>query len=1091
MDDEEVQMDSFWGEIMNQHPGEMNLEAVTSALQQGAPVDGDEGALLTPLQHAAHTSNLRLARILCDFNASLELPTRLHEGCTAMHLATRAGNEAMVLLLVAMGARVDAKDDRGRTPLHFAAEAGHNDIVDLLLSYGAPVDVKDAAGHTPVLYAAREGHTHTLKTLIDHGCSLHTLDQDGATPLHLAAERGHLRTVCMLLVSGVSPDIEDNNRCKAEDRALRRGWTVVVDLLQHPQDAGDILEQFALEERAGGGDEDDNLLDSLDVRSEVRGYLKPDDRTASGMEPELSAFDDNTRVEPSSASFVDIDVDPEASGLAEAINKIRLVPLAALDDNGPESLAPPAFDNNNDSRMSFLPTADVKRVAESCIEQEYSYPAGGDDKSPDLLRFDDRDDGTCKESSASSAVGDSLEAGSSISTCGAGNIEQRSLPIARGDSMEAQTLCFSSGDDGMEPEPSCLSSGDDGLEQEPSCLSSGDDGLEQEPLCLSSGDDGLEPEPSCLSSGDDGLEQEHNDGCSVNTEPNRSSAFGGGCVVEQQSPANTYDSCTTGDPPGRGSGDPGLNLDNIRPSKQDLNKKLLAAAAEGLVREMELMVERGADLSSTSTNPGEEGLQALHLACWGGHTEVVAKLLDYGVDPRAVAAGREGVHWAAFGGHVTVLRLLKERGCDVTAASTPDGSTPLHLAADNGNLDAIRWLVQHGVKIHAVDGMGRTALELAQASRAKLVVDYLERKSDEELLLRAAACGLTNSAKTLIEKGVNVNAGSYLESQEGWRALHLAADGGHKGVVEVLLQAGVLLDVTNAQGMTAAHIAAQAGHLEILQLLIGKLPPIEAENNGRHLVHWAAIGGYVPVLNYLQTKKYNLKVTTGKEETALHLAADHGNLEAVQWLVKQGINFNLRDNKGFTAEDFARKEHHREVYSFLRNLAKVQEAKLLEAASEGHMRGVSRLLDCGVNVDCACQDADNRGRRPIHFAAHKGNLDVLQALLLAGAKREVTDIKGNTAMHWAALGGQLKTMQFLRANNCKVAVLNCCRETPLHFAASANHPEVLKWLLAQGVDRNIKSSSGITAEDIASRRRHHEAAEVLHNFGKNIDAITA
>lgn len=85
------------------------------------------------------------------------------------------------------------------------------------------------------------------------------------------------------------------------------------------------------------------------------------------------------------------------------------------------------------------------------------------------------------------------------------------------------------------------------------------------------------------------------------------------------------------------------------------------------------------------------------------------------------------------------------------------------------------------------------------------------------------------------------------------------------------------------------------------------------------MVHWAAVGGHVSVLKFLQTKKYDVKSLTSKEESTLHLAADHGNLEAVKWLVKQ-VSISLRDNNGRTAEDLAKLEGHKEIVAHLQSI---------------------------------------------------------------------------------------------------------------------------------------------------------------------------
>ncbi|KAL2152845.1 hypothetical protein VTH82DRAFT_4000 [Thermothelomyces myriococcoides] len=68
---------------------------------------------------------------------------------SALHLAAHANPECARLLLE-HGARVDIRDGQGRTPLHWAAEAGHEAVVRLLVAAGADLDAASHDGVTPL-----------------------------------------------------------------------------------------------------------------------------------------------------------------------------------------------------------------------------------------------------------------------------------------------------------------------------------------------------------------------------------------------------------------------------------------------------------------------------------------------------------------------------------------------------------------------------------------------------------------------------------------------------------------------------------------------------------------------------------------------------------------------------------------------------------------------------------------------------------------------------------------------------------------------------------------------------------------------------
>ena len=64
--------------------------------------------------------------------------------------------------------------------------------------------------------------------------------------------------------------------------------------------------------------------------------------------------------------------------------------------------------------------------------------------------------------------------------------------------------------------------------------------------------------------------------------------------------------------------------------------------------------------------------------------------------------------------------------------------------------------------------------------------------------------------------------------------LHLAAQGGHKEIAELLIAAGADVNAKNKYGTTPLHKAAFYGHKEIAELLIANGVDVNAKkNNGR------------------------------------------------------------------------------------------------------------------------------------------------------------------------------------------------------------------------------------------------------------------
>lgn len=74
-------------------------------------------------------------------------------------------------------------------------------------------------------------------------------------------------------------------------------------------------------------------------------------------------------------------------------------------------------------------------------------------------------------------------------------------------------------------------------------------------------------------------------------------------------------------------------------------------------------------------------------------------------------------------------------------------------------------------------------------------------------------------------------------------ALHLAAEGGHVGVVDVLLGLGVSMQAKDGEGLTALHVAASKGHEEFVRLLVHKGADFKSQSQlGLTALHVAAAG---------------------------------------------------------------------------------------------------------------------------------------------------------------------------------------------------------------------------------------------------------
>jgi ankyrin repeat protein len=70
------------------------------------------------------------------------------------------------------------------------------------------------------------------------------------------------------------------------------------------------------------------------------------------------------------------------------------------------------------------------------------------------------------------------------------------------------------------------------------------------------------------------------------------------------------------------------------------------------------------------------------------------------------------LHYAATGGHVEIIQLLLDESAYIDAES-PNGSTPLMMAARYGNAKSVQLLLNEGADVQVKNQLGLTALDFA------------------------------------------------------------------------------------------------------------------------------------------------------------------------------------------------------------------------------------------------------------------------------------------------------------------------------------------------------------------------------------------
>jgi ankyrin repeat protein len=215
---------------------------------------------------------------------------------------------------------------------------------------------------------------------------------------------------------------------------------------------------------------------------------------------------------------------------------------------------------------------------------------------------------------------------------------------------------------------------------------------------------------------------------------------------------------------------------------------------------------------------------------------LVRKLIADGADVNVpFDDGSTVLMGAAQSGQLENVRLLLEAKA-APNASTRDGMTAMVLAAQSGHAGIVRLLLEAGADVNARKADGGTALmDAAFGGHVEVIRTLLDFHADPNVtlqngstaLMAASGKGHSEIIRGLVQAGARLNEGA----NGGGTALMEAAYAGHAEAVGILLAAGADSNAANSKGMTALMGAALGGHTQIVEALLAARASVSAKDS--------------------------------------------------------------------------------------------------------------------------------------------------------------------------------------------------------------------------------------------------------------------
>lgn len=351
--------------------------------------------------------------------------------------------------------------------------------------------------------------------------------------------------------------------------------------------------------------------------------------------------------------------------------------------------------------------------------------------------------------------------------------------------------------------------------------------------------------------------------------------------------------------------DEALNPSNYLPSMRDGIRRAIEEHATDVI-------QRYAD--ANGNRPAQQFFReklAELSTYWGmeyGHNGSLTELLDIAMicygrplpqDAPHTArdrVGRTPLHLAAERGDVATIERLLDDGANPNVQirsnekiSSEWGNTPLHSAARDGRIEVIRLLLDRGAGINARNDRGATPLHRSIAH--------------------------PQVTQFLIDHGANVDA----TDRQGRTALHWAANDPQSKSMPVLLARQADVNAADVDGQTPLHRAARANNAPAMNaLLAGGADANVADRFGATPLHFAARADNPGPADLLIRAGARLDVADAFGCTPLHDATHARRNEVVALLLGAGAPRNVANAYGITPLQLAERAGRTEIASLLR-----------------------------------------------------------------------------------------------------------------------------------------------------------------------------
>ncbi len=490
---------------------------------------------------------------------------------------------------------------------------------------------------------------------------------------------------------------------------------------------------------------------------------------------------------------------------------------------------------------------------------------------------------------------------------------------------------------------------------------------------------------------------------------------------------------------------------------------LFYAVRKNRLENIEFLVKNKADVNHRS----HELMTLVGIAIDNNSLPMLRLLLSHGahIEDRIGLEHESALHVSIKKKHDEITFFLFSQGVDVTCKDQ-NGVQPIHLAAAQGKRNLVRLLIACGADPLAQDNEGKTVMHYAAESSSKELIDDLKNS------------------------GASIEPDSF-ETTPGQVALK---NGNIPMVAEFALQ-GAKFQGSDPEKPNGIYQATLSRNKKLLKLMVSS-PLIKHNETITRSIRAALQIDSVDQLEILlsQMSSVNLRLNPHTGETLLHIAASHGAIRSLRFLIGKGGDLKMVTTQGLTPFDYALLTGELNVaYAISKEIEIDLKKKLHDGSSYFHVASnqanramiafLATISSSMKETITALNAPDSSGNTPLHLSAKLGDRQSAQLLILLGANPSLKNNDQQTAFDLVQ-SAEMKRMMLNFSTTLNSEVIKGAQ--PIHVATLLEDLEGVT-LLGQIGEINAQDREGRTPLHLASQKNNLKLLRKIRTLSSSLE----